>query len=133
VIGSDTGVYSVVDQGNGDLFQSFGSASLNDPTGTAPVITGSRNGNLQITQFYDGSAQPSVQAAEIAAGILGSGGLLYGNADDNGFPVSDAHILSNGNLTWQGPSPGAGVTHGSWRDGTGMATDAASSGRGYSF
>jgi hypothetical protein len=133
LFGTDNGVYSVVDQGNGDLFQSFGSSSLSDPSGTDPVITGSRNGNLQITQFYDGAAQPSVQAAEIAAAILGSGGLIYGNADDNGFPVSDPHILSNGNLTWQGPSPFAGVTHGSLGDGTGIATDQTGTGTAYSF
>jgi subtilisin-like proprotein convertase family protein len=130
---TDNGVYSTVDQGNGQTFQSFGSSDLGNSNGTDPVMTGSRNGNLQITQFYDGAAQPSVQAAEIAASILGSGGLFYGNADDNGFPVSDPHVLSNGNLTWQGPSPGAGVTHGSLGDGTGIATDQTGTGSAYSF
>jgi subtilisin-like proprotein convertase family protein len=134
LMGSDHGVFSVVDPGNGSLFQSIGGVSnIGIPGGTTPVITGSRNGNLQITQFYDGAAQPSVQAGELAALILGSGGLIYGNADDNGFPVSDPHILSNGNLTWQGPLPSAGVTHGSLGDGTGIATDSTGTGTAYSF
>jgi subtilisin-like proprotein convertase family protein len=133
LFGTDNGVFSVVDQGNGNLFESFGSSDLGNSTGTDPVMTGSRNGNLQITQFYDGAAQPSVQSAEIAASILGSGGLIYGNASDNGFPVSDPHVLSNGNLTWQGPSPFAGVTHGSLGDGTGIATDQTGTGTAYSF
>ena len=39
------------------------------------------NGNLQITQFYYGAAQPSTLAAQIA------GALFYGSAQDNGGPV----------------------------------------------
>ena len=39
-----------------------------------------RNGNLQITQFYYGAAQPSSAAAQIA------GALFYGSAQDNGGP-----------------------------------------------
>jgi subtilisin-like proprotein convertase family protein len=131
---TDHGVFSTVDQSNGNLFQSIGGVSdPSIPGGTTPVITGSRNGNLQISQFYAGAAQPSVQAAEIASQVFGSGGLFYGNADDNGFPVSDPHTLTNGNLTWQGPSPFAGVTHGSLGDGTGIATDQTGSGTAYSF
>ena len=40
----------------------------------------SRNGNIQITQFYYGAAQPSNLAAQIA------GALFYGQAQDNGQP-----------------------------------------------
>ena len=47
-----------------------------------------RNGNLQITQFYYGAAQPSNLAAQIA------GALFYGSAQDNGGPVSDPNILA---------------------------------------
>ena len=56
-----------------------------------------RNGNLQITQFYYGAAQPSSAAAQIA------GALFYGSAQDNGGPVSDPSVISNGNISWSGP------------------------------
>jgi subtilisin-like proprotein convertase family protein len=128
IIGSDNGVFSVVDQGNGQLITGLGDTA----GGRAPVITGSRNGNLQTAEFYYGAVQPSVLSGEIAAAILGSGGLFYGNADDNGFPVSDPHTLTNGNLIWTGP-PAFGVTHGSLGDGTGIAVDATGSGSAYSF
>ena len=61
-----------------------------------------RNGNLQITQFYYGAVQPSNAAAQIA------GALFYGSAQDNGGPVSDPNILTNGNITWTGPGGDAG-------------------------
>ena len=48
------------------------------------VPFGSRNGNLQITQFYYGAAQPSRLAAQIA------GALFYGQAQDDGFPRSSS-------------------------------------------
>ncbi len=53
-----------------------------------------RNGNLQITQFYYGAAQPRSAAAQIA------GALFYGSSQDNGGPVSDPNILTDGNITW---------------------------------
>ena len=53
-----------------------------------------RNGNLQITQFYYGAAQPSNAAAQIA------GALFYGSAQDNGgpsrTPTSSATATSSG-------------------------------------
>ena len=44
--------------------------------GNVQVPIGSRNGNLQITQFYYGAAQPSDVAAQAS-------GLFLGNAQDN--------------------------------------------------
>ena len=76
-----------------------------------------RNGNLQITQFYYGAAQPSTAAAEIA------GALFYGSAQDNGGPVSDPNIISNGNITWSGPGG----------DATGVGTDQQGSGTAYQY
>jgi subtilisin-like proprotein convertase family protein len=118
ILGDDQGVFTGVDQGNGQLLESFGNVSnLTDATGNVPVVTGSRNGNLQITQFYYGAAQPSILAAQIGKA------LFYGNAQDDGFPVSDPAILANGNLHWNGPLG----------DGTGIATDQTGSGTMYTY
>jgi subtilisin-like proprotein convertase family protein len=108
ILGDDQGVFTGVDMGNG---------ILNRGIGTAPEITGNRNGNLQITQFYYGAVQPSVLAAQVA------GALFYGNSMGVGFPTSTGNILSTGNLNWTGP-PG---------NGTGIATDQTGSGQSYSY
>jgi subtilisin-like proprotein convertase family protein len=108
IFGDDQGVYSVVDHGDGTL--DFG-------IGTAPAASGPRNGNLQITQFYYGAAQPSILAAQIGAA------LFYGNAQDDGFPTSDPNILNDGNIGWNGPTG----------DGSGIATDQTGSGTAYSY
>jgi subtilisin-like proprotein convertase family protein len=96
IIGDDTGVYTAVD--NNGVFD-FGIGSAKAPIGT-------RNGNLQITQFYSGTGQPSNLAAQIA------GALFYGMSFANGFPQSDPNILNTGNLAWNNPPPfgnGAGT------------------------
>ena len=67
------------------------------PSDALPVI--SRNGNLQITQFYYGAAQPSNAAALIA------GALFYGSAQDNGGPFSDP--ASSATATSYGTGPAA--------------------------
>ena len=108
IIGLDQGVFTGVDDGTGNVLSSIG---------TQTVVDGSRNGNLQITQFYNGAAQPSSLSAQIA------GALFYGMAQDNGFPQSDPNVLSNGNINWSG----------STGDGTGVATDAGGSGTAYFF
>ena len=82
---------------------------------TAPAK--SRNGNLQLTQFYYGAVQPSQLAADIA------GALFYGMAQDNGFPASPSNLLTTGNLNWTG----------STGDGTGVATDQTGSGTAYQY
>jgi subtilisin-like proprotein convertase family protein len=117
IIGDDQGVYSAVDNGVGfDL--ASGTRGLFDPgIGTARSPGFSRNGNLQITQFYYGAAQPSSVAAQAA------GALFYGQAQDNGFPVSDPNVLANGNLNWTGPEG----------DGTGVATDQTGTGTLYRY
>ena len=72
-----------------------------------------RNGNLQLTQFYYGAAQPGY--AEAAA----ADALFYGAAADNGEPSSDPNVLTDGNLQWNVPqtdisvnlnNPGVGVS-----------------------
>lgn len=103
IVGLDQGVFSGVDDGTGLNLTSIG---------TQTVQSGSRNGNLQITQFYNGAAQPSNLAAQIA------GAMFYGMAQDNGFPQSSGNVLTTGNLNWTG----------STGDGTDAATDAGGSG-----
>ena len=108
IFGDDQGIFSSVDNGDGTI-----SAGI----GTASQPSNSRNGNLQITQFYYGAAQPSSAASLIA------GALFYGQAQDDGFPRSDPNLLSNGNLRWTGPAG----------DGTGVATDQTGSGTLYQY
>ena len=113
IIGDDQGVFSAVDD-NGVLTSGIGSAS-------SP--SGSRNGNLQITQFYYGAAQPSSAAAQIA------NALFYGQAQDDGSPHSNANIIGDptkpgyGIIRWTGPAG----------DGTGVATDQTGSGTLYQY
>lgn len=107
ILGDDQGVFTGVDN-NGSL--DFG-------IGTAVSFNGSRNGNLQITQFYQGASQPSSLAAQLA------NAFFYGMAQDDGEPFSAANILSSGNLNWTGPGG----------DGAGVATDQTGSGTAYQF
>ena len=98
IFGNDQGIWPVLDN-NGTFETQIGASDQ------LPDIN--RNGNLQITQFYYGAAQPSNAAALIA------GALFYGSAQDNGGPFSDPGVISNGNITWNGPGG----------DATGVATD----------
>ena len=107
IAGDDQGVWSVLDN-NGSFFSGIG---------TAAVPGRERNGNLQTTQFYYGTAQPSRVAAQIA------GALFYGSAQDNGGPFSDPNVLDNGNLLWTGPGG----------DATGVATDQQGNGTVYQY
>lgn len=111
IIGDDHGVFTGVDPGTGILMTSVG---------TAAMPTGSRDGNLQITQFYYGAAQPSTAAATTA------GALLYGSALQDGFPSSVANILSTGDITWNPPVRSAG-------SGGGVATDQTGTGTVYRY
>ena len=108
IIGDDQGVFTAVDDGKGNLVPNIG---------TATSGVGARNGNLQITQFYYGAAQPSSAAAQIA------GALFYGQAQDDGSQASDPNVLGNGNINWVGPTG----------DGTGVATDQTGTGTVYRF
>jgi len=108
IFGDDQGIWAGTDNGDGN------------PTGNvgfATSVVGSRNGNLQITQFYYGANQPSTLAAQIA------GALFYGTAQDNGFPTSDPNVLDNGNLVWTGPGG----------DYAGVGTDQTGGGSSYVY
>ena len=99
IIGDDQGVFTTVDA-NGTQILSLGT---NPAAGTA------RNGNLQITQFYYGAAQPS-------------GSAFYGTAQDDGTP-SGSNVLTTGNIGWSGPTGDAG----------GVATDPQGTGTLYRY
>ena len=77
----------------------------------------SRNGNLQITQFYYGAAQPSNAAALIAG--TSSMAALRTTAGLSLIPV----IISNGNIVWNGPGG----------DASGVATDQQGNGTLYQY
>ena len=85
IFGNSQGIWSELDQ-NGTVESTIGTST--------PLPSVNRNGNIQLTQFYYGAAQPSSAAAQIA------GALFYGATQDNGGPASDPDILSNGNLVW---------------------------------
>jgi subtilisin-like proprotein convertase family protein len=113
IFGDDQGVFSDLVANDGTLLSGIG---VTGSTGNPDVLipTGSRNGNLQITQFYYGAAQ----ASNIAAQIATLRGMFYGNAQDDGFPQSDPNVVQPGqtgygNLVWTGPGG----------DGGGVATD----------
>ena len=110
IFGNDQGVWTGTDRGDGTPTGSVGSAVS---------VVGSRNGNLQITQFYDGAAQPSTLAADLA------GALFYGVAQDDGWPTSTADALDTGFISWTGGS-GEG-------DASGVKTDQTGSGTAYYY
>jgi large repetitive protein len=76
-----------------------------------------RTGNMQVTQFYDGAAQPSTLAGDIASAFF------YGGSQDNGSPRSGGDVLRTGNIQWFGPAG----------DASGMATDQTGSGTAYGY
>ena len=108
IFGNDQGIWSVLD--NNGTFQT--------QIGSNDTLAGiNRNGNIQITQFYYGAAQPSLQAA------IKADAMYYGSAQDNGGPVSAPNVLTSGNITWGGPGG----------DATGVATNQQGDGSAYQF
>jgi subtilisin-like proprotein convertase family protein len=108
IFGNDQGIWSIEDN-NGTIETQVGASDA------LPNV--SRNGNLQITQFYYGAAQPSTAAALIA------GSLFYGSAQDNGGPASVAGVINSGNIEWNGPGG----------DAAGVATDQQGNGTLYQY
>ncbi|MGL4419571.1 MAG: hypothetical protein ACRCZF_02805, partial [Gemmataceae bacterium] len=129
IYATDHGVFTGVDDGQGNIIDSIG---FSDSTRF------SRNGNLQLSQFYAGAVQPSQFAADIA------GALFYGNSKSNGFPVSAKDVFSTGNLNWTGPltktnSAGVpvpdpnGILYNFDPTGTGVVVDPTGSGTAYQY
>jgi subtilisin-like proprotein convertase family protein len=87
----DQGIFTGLDDGTGQLDRGVGNLA-------APTF--SRVGNLQISQFYRGAAQPSTLTAELA------GAMFYGMSQGNGYPASDPNVLDNGQTAWLGLTEG---------------------------
>ncbi|MFO0803072.1 MAG: VCBS repeat-containing protein [Gemmataceae bacterium] len=107
IVEDDQGIGTALDDGQGNVLNNIGGYTL-------PGVN--RNGNLQIIQFYSSTAQPGQLAAEIASA------MFYGEAQDDGFPVSSDNILQTGGgalMSWSGSAG-----DGSWglTDQTGTGT-----------
>jgi subtilisin-like proprotein convertase family protein len=109
IAADDQGVFSGLDDGTGQLDAGISSAA-------APNF--SRVGNLQISQFYRGAAQPSTLAAQVR------GSMFYGMGQGIGYPASDPDILASGQTVWLGATSGE-------LDGSDVATD--QQGRGFVY
>jgi subtilisin-like proprotein convertase family protein len=120
IFGSDLGVWTSLDPGTGQVLSHLGSVPAAGDPGVqlaSGTVAGDRNGNLQLLQTTYGAVQSSVLAGQVGAA------LFYANAQNGGFPVSDPNLLTDGNLTWQGP-PGSG---------SGIAVDQTGSGTVYTY
>ena len=93
IFATDQGVYTAVANSDGTLIGSIGDQpSLNTNQGDEQVVDGSRNGNLAIAQVFQGAAQPSQLAANVAAVV----GFFYANTQDVGLAQSDPNIINKG-------------------------------------
>lgn len=97
IVGTDQGIFTGVDD-NGSITLGIGSQQ-------SPTF--SRNGNLAISQYFYGAAQPSNVAAQAALA------LVYGNGVHTGINASNPGVLTNGDLGWSasmlGEVSGVGV------------------------
>jgi subtilisin-like proprotein convertase family protein len=115
IVGTDGGFWTGVD----DEVEDFdGALSTATGIGTAQVGGGSRNGNMQITQYFYGAVQPSQLAADV------SGTLFFGNSADNGLAISGPNVLLDGQYGNYGSIGG---------DGGGVATDPTGTGLFYAY
>ncbi len=122
IVGNAQGIWTALDN-DGTFETQVGQSASGVQQGSPSdqLANVDRNGNLQITQFYYGAVQPSTAAAQIA------GALFYGSSQDNGGPVSDPNIISDGNITYyQAVSDYTG-------NAVGVATDQQGLGSAYQY
>jgi subtilisin-like proprotein convertase family protein len=123
IVGDDQGVFTGVDAGDGTLNTGIGSS--------VPVVTYSRNGNLQIAQLYSGAAVPNTAAA------TATGAQFYGNGLSVGGEGSDPQILTDGNIQAVGTTsntlPVSLLPLAGDHQGTGIATDQQGQGLVYQY
>ena len=84
-----TAIFTATSGGSGYLYAP--TVIISPPPNYVPVVTYSRNGNLQIAQLLSGAAEPSTAAASA------TGALFYGNGLGVGGEGSDPQVLSDGN------------------------------------
>ena len=68
---------------NGQLLQNIGDVTNDSVASTSadvPIVTYTRNGNLQIGQFYYGAVQPNSAAAQVAGALLYAQSQFTGGA-----------------------------------------------------
>src|SRR5262249_50904278 len=73
ITGTISGVYSGVVGGNGQVILNVGDVSniaVASASADVPIISNSRNGDLQIAQFYFGAAQPGNLAAQVSGALF---------------------------------------------------------------
>ena len=102
IAGTFEGVFTGVAGSNGQLIQNIGdvtNVNVASASADVPIITNSRNGDLQIAQFYYGTAQPSNLAAQISGALLYAESAHDSNAN-SGAPASAPDLLTSGNLVW---------------------------------
>ena len=97
IFGKSNGIFSAVDD-NGQVDVGTGNSVL-------PGV--SRNGDLDVYEFFNGAAQPSDVAA------IAANALFYGSGFKNGIVQSNADILTTGILQYTGTTGSS----------TGVATD----------
>ena len=112
LFGDDQGIYTGINEARDKTPTSIGTAA--NPFGT-------RNGNLQITQFYYGAVQPSAQ--DLNGQVYAA--LLYGSSFQNGGLQSTGTILDTGDTNWNGYD--SGITVG------GVATDQQGTGAVFQY
>jgi subtilisin-like proprotein convertase family protein len=117
IFADDQGIFTSLFQADGTPVSGLGNSTSPGGPQEIQFATGSRDGNLQITQFYYGAIQPSATAARTA------GGMFYGSAQDDGIPNSDPNLLTDGNISWGGPGG----------DGASVAVDPAGTGSVYHY
>ena len=125
ITGDDQGVASQVANDDG---------STDDAAvGFARAPNKRRNGDLQIGQFFQGAAQPS----QLAADIAGVQRLFYATSDNNGYPRSTNTVLQDGGIRdsrfTAPPAPYTSPEGTVGYSGTGVATDQTGTGVAYEF
>ena len=91
IFGTDYGIYTGIDAGNGQYMRSIGGVpSVTLAGGNQNIIFGSRNGNLELVQLYAGAVQPSVAAAQINSVVRG---MFYGSTQNLGLTASRVNVL----------------------------------------
>jgi subtilisin-like proprotein convertase family protein len=127
LIGDDQGISTVLDSGASSILGTGAGTDVSNVISYNPGFAENpslaRNGDLQIAQFYSGTAQPSQLAADVA------GAMFYGMSLDNGFSASSPNILQTGNTDWTAAG-GYTVATGY---GNGVVTDQTGGGTAYEF
>ena len=152
IVSTDSGVYTAVDRGDGQILMNIGDVTNNSlafntsagvitglVSGDVPIVTFGRNGNLQTAQLYAGAVQPSSLAAQVAGALfyVQSVGTFAGNATTPlgpslGSRQSASDVLSTGILSWT-PALNLAVANSTQSQGGAVATDPSGSGAFYQY